>query len=624
MRYAADFETTVYDGQESTEVWLAGAISEDYKQKCIVRSIDDFIFFLSTIPYKSTIYFHNEKFDGSFIVDYLLRSGYKKAIMSSVIDGIKTYKWCKNSYMPPKSFKCHISDRGVWYSITIKFKNKNLVTIRDSLKILPFSLGDATKILGVKHQKLDMEYKGYRMANGKVTDAEMTYFEHDLYGLMECLNECWHTMGITKNTIGSDCLYEFKSRVSKEEYAELYPNLYECTIDGINVGEWIVAGYHGGWVYVNPDKQCKLIITKGKILDVTSLYPSVMHSKYGVCYPVGKPQYGKGKCAGGANMYYYQRIRCEFTIKPGKLPFIRIKRSYLYNSRECLTSSDVVVGMQHQRNVVELTLTQTELALFFEHYDVVGLEYVDYMIFSGVCGMFDWYIDKYREQKNNAPNMVIRTGAKLKQNNLYGKYAARPDSSFKIPEIDPVKNVLTFRLQDEKDAEPGYIAIGAAITSEAMVFNIRYAQKCHDRGIFCYSDTDSIHTDSLDIPDDLPISKDSLCTYKVEGITDMAWYQNAKRYIEVVDGKIEITSAGLPQRGKDLLSLSMACRVSEVLGDYIELPSMPKRLTRLEEDFLAEERDFTSFDRGIEIPGKLRPKRMPGGIVLEETTFTIL
>lgn len=68
----------------------------------------------------------------------------------------------------------------------------------------------------------------------------------------------------------------------------------------------------------------------------------------------------------------------------------------------------------------------------------------------------------------------------------------------------------------------------------------------------------------------------------------------------------------------------MACNVSDDLGQYIELPAVPRNLTPLEQDFLSMERDFSKFDVGIEIPGKLRPKRMPGGIVLEETTFTIL
>lgn len=569
----------------------------------------------------SILYFHNEKFDGSFILDFLLREGYKEALEEDA-EGNK--KWVRNYKMPKKSFKCHISDRGVWYSITIRFKNGNTAIIRDSLKILPFSLRDACKMLGVAHQKLDMDYVGMRRADGVVSDAEMEYFEHDLFGLMECLNECWNTIGITKNTIGQDCLAEFKSKFLKQDYDKKYPNLYEKEIDGINIGEYVLKAYHGGWVYVNPEKQCQLIKRQGMILDVTSLYPSVMHSKHGVHYPKGLPRHGKGKCKARSWEYYYQRIRCEFRIKKGKLPFIRIKDSYLYNSRECLTASDIVAGGQRKRNPVELVLTQTELALFLEHYDTVGLEYVDYLCFAGEVGMFDDYINKYKEQKNNAPNNVVRTGAKLRQNNLYGKFAARRDSSFKIPELDPEKDILRFTLQEEEDAEPGYIAIGAAITSEALCFNVKYAQMCHDRGIFCYSDTDSIHTDSLDLPDGIPIAKDELCTYKVEGVTDMAWYQNAKRYIEVVDGKIAVTSAGLPQRGKDLLVLSMACNVSEDLGQYIELPKVPGNLTRLEQDFLSVERDFSSFDVGIEIPGKLRPKRMPGGIVLEETTFTIL
>ena len=74
-------------------------------------------------------YFHNLKFDGNFIVNWLLKNG---------------WEWQKeNKMMKDKHFSTVIADTGQWYSITICsfIKGERKYTyIYDSLKILPYSV----------------------------------------------------------------------------------------------------------------------------------------------------------------------------------------------------------------------------------------------------------------------------------------------------------------------------------------------------------------------------------------------------------------------------------------------------------------------------------------------------
>ena len=75
--YACDFETTVFEGQEYTEVWSACWVqlySNDDPE--IVGSIEEFFIRMFNLSGNNILYFHNLKFDGSFIIDYLLREHY--------------------------------------------------------------------------------------------------------------------------------------------------------------------------------------------------------------------------------------------------------------------------------------------------------------------------------------------------------------------------------------------------------------------------------------------------------------------------------------------------------------------------------------------------------------------
>ena len=66
-----------------------------------------------------------------------------------------------------QTFKCkqlaivNSIDNMKLYSITIKVNN-HTIELRDSLKLIPLSVKEIGKAFKTKHQKLDMEYEGYR------------------------------------------------------------------------------------------------------------------------------------------------------------------------------------------------------------------------------------------------------------------------------------------------------------------------------------------------------------------------------------------------------------------------------------------------------------------------------
>ena len=207
--FVCDFETTVYEGQEYTEVWAAACVEMGTEDVHIFQSIEEQFEFFLGLNCNVICYYHNLKFDGSFWLDYLLlKVKYKQAY--HLLDGedIMTARWDDDKDMPSKSFKYCISDMGQWYSITVK-KGKHTIEIRDSLKLLPFSVKRIGESFGTKHKKLDMEYRGFRYAGCDISEEEREYIANDVLVVKEAL-EIMYEEGHTKLTIGSCCLSEFK------------------------------------------------------------------------------------------------------------------------------------------------------------------------------------------------------------------------------------------------------------------------------------------------------------------------------------------------------------------------------------------------------------------------------
>lgn len=640
--FVGDFETTVYEGQTDTEVWASGSCELFTENVSIFTSIDEQFAYYYSLKSDIIVYYHNLKFDGSFILDYLLiKEKYKQAF---IIDKDQNYHWINDKDMPRHSLKYSISDMGQWYQIVLHTKNGNRIVFQDSLKLLPFSLKRIGESFKTKHKKLEIEYEGERHAFGKITDEEKRYLTNDLLVIKEAL-EIMHQEGHTKLTIGSCCLSEYKRIIKTNtnpnipgEWDEMFPNLYKQKLINFpekTAGEYIHKSYKGGWTYVVPEKSNKLFFN-GTTADVNSLYPSVMSSESGNYYPIGLPHFWKGEIPNQAlkdNRYYFVQIETEFYLKDGYLPFIQIKNDLLYKSTECLKTSCVWDKEKNcwYRNRVTLTLTMTDYELIKEHYDLIDCTIISGCWFYSSIGIFDEYIEKYKQIKLTSKG-ALRELAKLFLNNLYGKMASSTDSSFKIAKVDG--NKLYFITQKENDKEPGYIPIGSAITSYARNFTVRHAQKNYhgpDKPGFIYADTDSIHCDLTEEElIDIKVHPVNFCCWKVESYWDKAIFVRPKTYIEHItheDGIAiekpyhQVKCAGMPDRCKELLKMSF----DEVKPDEKMIEKMKPEEIRflMDKDGNVIKRGYTDFKKGLSVPGKLRPFRMPGGILLIDTPYVM-
>lgn len=651
--FMGDFETTVYKGQVNTEVW-ASALVELFSDKVtILHSIAETFDYLVSLNCNVVVYYHNLKFDGAFWLSYLLVDKKFTQAYDKIGDKETDVKWKQQFKMFNNTFKYTISDRGMWYSIIVKVKN-HFIEIRDSLKLLPFSVKRIGESFGTKHKKLDMEYTGFRYAGCEITKEEQEYIANDVLVVKEAL-EIMFKQGHNKLTIGSCCLEEYKKicRSSLEiqlDYAEMFPNLYDFKIDKQehkydNAGDWLRKSYRGGWCYLVKGKENK-IKTNGTTADVNSLYPSMMSSKSGNKYPIGLPKFWTGNFipeeALKENMYYFVRIKTRFYIKDNYLPFIQIKGDLKYKGTESLETSDVYNHENDdyfpyyidkdgniQQAKVELTLTMTDYQLIKEHYELVDFEILDGCYFYSMVGIFDEYINKYAKIKKESKG-ALRELAKLFLNNLYGKMASSTDSSFKIAYVKDDKSI-GFMQVVENEKKPGYIAIGSAITSYSRNFTIRAAQKnyygAEKRG-FIYADTDSIHCDLL--PQEIKgieVDDKEFCCWKLESCWDKAIFTRQKTYIEHVTHENlipleeskqynNIKCAGMPKKCKDLFEISMqgTADVNENWSDE-------------EKEFLFDKnnkpivRDYSDFKVGLKVPDKLRPIRIRGGVLLVNTTY---
>ncbi len=547
----ADFETTT--NPEDCRVWAAGAVDiETLETVHVSNSIDTFMAWLSN---KNTVcYFHNLKFDGEFILSWLLRNGF-------------TY----SGRLETKTFKSLITAGGLFYSITVCFQKQNKkykkVIFYDSLKKLPFKVETIAKAFELKFRKLSIDYDAPRPVGHELTPEEREYLEVDCRIVAEAL-QIQLGKGLKKMTNASDALNGYKDIVGRR-FDYWFPVL------PLELDKDIRRAYKGGYVYLQPRHKNRRGL-RGIRLDVNSLYPWVM---YACMLPYGYPIYFEGEPVENEDYpLFIVRVRCSFKLKPGHLPTIQLKNNLAFNPTEYLTDS--------RGEITDLTLTNVDLALFLEHYDTLNLEYIKGWRFRGASGMFTEYIDYWMHIKETTTG-AMRQLAKLMLNSLYGKFATNP-----LPEFNRIKEavldsegVVRYKVNEpDREMAPVYTAMGAFITAYAREKTIRSAQSVYDR--FIYADTDSLHLIGEEPPEGLEIHPTKLGAWKNEGVFTDSKYIRAKTYMETIDGKNEVVCAGMPDNVKALVT-------------------------------------YENFAVGSTFDGKLLPRRVPGGIVLEPTTFTI-
>lgn len=591
--FMCDFETTT--DPNDCRVWAACACDIDTNKIVhLSNNIASFMEWVEGFKGKTTLLFHNLKFDGEFIISYLFSQGFEY---------VSTPK-----QMPEKSFNVLVSDMGQFYKMTIRFegqgRKKKTCDIYDSLKRLPFKVAKIAKDFGMSVSKGEIDYTAPRPIGYQPNEEEIDYIKRDCE-IVSTAIKALEDEGIKKMTTASNAMAFYKEMMGRQ-FEYWFPVLPKILDDDIR------RAYKGGFTYLNPRFRNQRI-KSGIVFDVNSLYPSCMYYNL---LPYGYPVYFEGKYEPD-DYYplYIARIRCAFRVKPGHIPCVQLKKSF-FSDTEYLESSETDMGGFKELHEVEMTMTSVDLDLFMQQYDVYGLEYICGYKFKAQTGMFKEYIDHWMRIKETSPaNSAQRTLAKLMLNSLYGKFASAtermkktpimfPDgvvryNAYHEPETDKNGNYIfetPSRLKFKRDEE-GYLIdipadevdavytpVGAFITAWARYKTITSAQRVYDR--FIYADTDSLHLTGDELPEGLEIHPTRLGAWKHEGTFTDSKFLRAKTYMETIDGKTHVTCAGMPDNVKSLVN-------------------------------------YDNFTYGAKFPGKLLPTRVPGGIVLQPVDFTI-
>ena len=573
MPYCADFETIV--STEKTRVWAWAVCEIETEQYYYGNSMYSFFRFLKMNP--DTYYFHNLKFDGEFIVSYLFEDGY-------------TYNTTRK--LKAKEFTGIIADTGQWYNLIVKMNSKIKIKFLDSLKILPFSVEQIAKAFSLPIQKLKIDYTADREIGHELTEEEKAYIRNDVTIVAKALKVLFN-QGLTKMTQASNAMFDYKKTIGAKSFKYWFPILDD------EVDKIIRKSYKGGFTYLK-DEYKEKDVKDGIVLDVNSLYPYVMYSEK---LPYGNPIRYEGKYEWKLGYpLYIQYFTCCFELKSNHIPTLQIRHSSYFAPNEYVKSS--------QGRDYTLCMTNVDLEIFMEHYDVYGIQWHYGYMFHGVEGMFSDYIDKWTKVKIQADidgNNGLRTLAKLMLNALYGRFGLNPNCTRKIPYLE--NGIVKYKVGEQETRPPVYIPMATFITAYARRKTITSAQAVYDR--FIYADTDSLHLLGTELPD-LEIHDTKLGAWKHESTFNRARFIRQKCYIEhwVMHknksvNENNITCAGLPKN----------C----IYGARVYKTKLKGNIWAVS----CKKISFQNFHTGLTVSGKLIPKHVVGGVVLFDTDFTI-
>lgn len=566
--WAADFESTVeiqYLAERKVRIWLwAVECIEEPVLKARGETIEEFFNFFK--GKHATIYFHNLKFDGSFILDYLLRKGYpsypltwankpREAHVESLIDGHGQFYWLQY----------------------INRDERTNLTFKDSLKKYRMELESVAtifKIPGKTPLKL-----GYRFLNREVTQEEWERVEGDVRILATAMR--WQlSQGLTKLTIAADAKCAYERICGKDVVGYKHPHL------PIEIDDLIRPAYRGGWAYLNPFYKEKLIHGVW-VFDVNSMYPGVMASMHGEWLPYGFPRAVEKNYQLREDEVDIILVDAQPILKDDVLPWLHYKNVLNHSNEEYIYNCEIPLPF---------AFTRPDLELFEETYESDYWNVKARIVFKAEQNQFTKYINVWNEIKQESAlkgDEGMRQLAKDMMNNLSGRFALNPKRESKLPYFDYGKDRVAYQ-NLESTTKPWYVATSAFITANARKMIVRDAMKFGSD--FVYADTDSLHIlngDNYDIESILHIDKVKLGYYKLEEIWEDAKYLRPKAYYH---RKPRISKD--PKKQKE-----------------IKCGGLPHEARK--------DLDLKEFFIGAEIDGKKAGKVVPGGYLLKDTTYKI-
>ena len=486
-------------------MWCWGTMNvHDYFDYATGLDIDSFFEWSARNP--SITYFHNLAYDGSFIIDALLRKGYlhvrdraqEKGTFTTLIDGL-----------------------GKFYSITVNIDG-SITEYRDSMKKLPMSVADIARAFDTPESKGVIDYAAPRPVGYEPSDAEWDYLRRDVLIVSMAMREMM-SQGMTAMTASSDSMSEYKKSIGgSRAFSKMFPNVSRDIDDSVR------EAYRGGFTYANVLTAGQLV-GEGSVYDVNSLYPYVMATRL---LPYGSPETFQGEPP--ASGLWVASASIMATLKPDHVPCIQVKKNPLFRGTEYQEVIDVPTTV---------SMSSVDFALWCDHYDLEVVEWHGGLVFSSADDMIRPYVEKWMAVKEVSVGGK-RTIAKLFLNSLYGKFAKNTDVTSKVPVLEDGQ--VRLKKGPHEECNPVYTALGVFVTAWARDYTVRAAQMNFDR--FLYADTDSLHLLGTEPPEGCDVHPTHLGAWKHEADFSEGVYVRAKQYSEMIGGESDTHIAGLPRR----------------------------------------------------------------------------
>lgn len=501
--YVADFETTTeefYLKNGYTKVWLYSICDENEKIVNYGKSIEEFFEFI-TKNESVLYYFHNLKFDSSYILNYLYKNNYKYIDRPLKVN-------------EEKCFNTLIGEMGEIYEISICINKNTMVKIHDSLKILNDSVEELAKSFDFDIEKGRIDYN-----INNITEETLDYVFKDVKIVARALKYMKNN-GATKMTIGS-CSLDLLIQKMKVNYYGVFPKL-----DSDFLIEWRQA-YRGGRSQVN-SIHARKILNKVYRYDINSMYAYIQHDMF---LPYGEPI---PLNVNNINKFRFElyKIKVTFKLKDKHIPSL-LKSGHLFTESSYYIESDL--------NEI-IYITSIDFALLKKNYDIFNCEILEAWGFLTSRMFFKEFIDYYYEIKQNNTGAKKVVAKKILVNS-YGKFGTKLIKKRKTPKLE--NNILKFDLTEEEEGKKYYLPVALAITSYAHLL-IDNAIEIIGYRNFVYCDTDSVHS-LVELPSYMVDNKE-LGKFKLEAIEEKAKYVRQKCYITYENKEWHITCAGLPKK----------------------------------------------------------------------------
>ena len=552
-------------------------------------------------PQKINVYTHNLKFDGDFILYYILKNK-----IAEVVSEVR---------------------ENVLYNFKIRFPSGAEIAFYDSLKIFPMKAEKIGKLYGIEKLKGEWDYKKYRDATTEISPEEWAYVDHDVMIVSRALAD-YRARGYMENTQAAIAYNERLKRtwpwfhklpvlrLKKGDFS-VYRDKFPKEIKPLPVRQHkhLLMGYFGGISYVNPKYANKDIIGAYSY-DVNSMYPAQMHD---AMLPFGDPNIIENPSLKYA-LHCLRTWPCvvadiddlSITLKSERhLPFLMFPT----NSQTSVRMQGKVISCRHEKAV----LSCQDFRIMESEYNIHTMKIKRLYCFNSKRGQYAAFVDYFYGMKSDAdevrndPNAsaadkmqaeIIRNVAKVMINASYGKDGTKLLRTTNKTVYNPAENVLENR-QDTEIAIPEYYLPSAIFICSNARWQLYSAARLV-RDDFIYSDTDSIKVTShgneiLQNSPEFFVDPLKLGAWGYEGRYETARFVRQKTYsYEQVDKHGELqrhyTVCGAPD------SVKLAMKIDDFK------PGMIITLEQLHRE-------------GRE--GRLLPVRVPGGVILEETGFQI-